>query len=311
VEDIIDALRRIVSRWVETITPITENVYVGDTVLTVNSTLRFLAGDEVMIEGPLEGEPYLIIDEILDDTTLSLATPVANEWLVSGGPALRKLINGMFIEGIYVGDPEVIPQYPAITINGTTIESEWMTLDSVEEHFDVELNIYVEESTQEAGYRFLLKMIKAIREGLKRNLYPLINDYETTALKADVIRGDTIIKVQDPTIFKTGLTDETVPYPWLADSRVFIEDRWKSEESRVRYIYGTDTIQILPRACQNFRVVDDTILIRPQRFIFNSWPQSTDIGKASKGTLLQAASIRWFAKEEQPRNFLNNDPHLK
>jgi len=311
-EDILDGLRRIVSRWVETVTPIETDVYSGDTLISVASSKRFQEGDEVMIESPLEGEPNLVVEEIVDKTTIKLATPVFNEWTTDQNIVLRKLINGQFIEGIYIGDPEVIPKYPAISINGNTIDSEWMTLGSTKERYDFELGIYVEAANYEDSYRFLQRMVKTIREGLKRNFYPLINDYETTSIGADIISGDEVIKVADSSIFNTQLTDTSGGYPRKSDARAIIEDRWYSEETRVQEILSETTVAIRPNACRNYDVEDNAVLIAPHRFIFNTWPSNTQIGKVSKGgTLLQGAVIRWFAEENVPFNFQNNDPHLK
>jgi len=310
--EILDALRRIVSRWVETVTPINADVNIGDTLLYVDSTKRFQSGDEVMIEDPIEGEPNLIIEEILDNTTLRLATPVMNYWDTDRGIVLRKLVNNMFVEGIYIGDRNVIRDYPAITINGTSIDSDWMTLDSTEEEYNVELQVLVEAATKEDGYRFVWKIAKVIQEGLKKNIFPLVDNYDMTSVTGDILTGDEVIRVADSSIFNTELTDTASSYPRLSDARLIIEDRWKSEETRVQRILSETEILIAPVACQNFAVVNNSIAIRPKRFIFNSWPKQIVQGNTSnKGTLLQAATIRWFAKEEVPVDFKNNDPHLK
>ncbi len=310
-EAILDALRRIIGRWVETITPITANVSVGDTILYVDSSVRFKEGDEVMIEGPLEGEPNLIIEEIIDYQTIKLATPVANQWLVSENMCLRKLLNGMYIEGIYIGNPEVIPQYPAITINGTSIDSEWMTLDSTKERFEVELTVYVEEATQEDGYRFLLKLTETIIKGLKSKVTPLINDYDMTAITQDIEVGDEVIEVADAHVFNTPFTTNTSDYPQESDARVIIEDKWKSEETRVQDILSPTHVSVMPILCNSFKVANNPVAIRPKRFIYNSWPHHTDLGKAQKNTLLQTSVIRWFAEEEQIQEDFRSDPTLR
>lgn len=310
-EDILDSLRRIISRWVETVSPIDSTVNPGDSLIYVDSSKRFQPGDEVMIHGPLEGEPNLIVDSIVDDTTILLSTPVYNRWSVDENPVLRKLLNGMFIEGIYLGNPAVIPMYPAITINGTSTDSEWMTLDSTRERFNIEISVFVQADTHENGYRFLLRTVKTIVDGLKNNVYPLVNDYNSTAAIADITKNDIFVRVADSSIFNTHLTDTSSVYPRDSDARCIIEDKWKSEETRVQQIVNATTVKLNPIACHNFSTDNNTILISPNRFIFNSWPATVEYGTVSKGSLLQAAVIRWFAEEEVPRNFLNSDPHLK
>jgi len=316
-EDLIDSLRRIVSRWVDTVTPIVGSVTPGTYDLEVYSSKRFAVGDQVMIEGATEGEPDLVIEEVVDDTHVRLSTSVYNDWSSSGNINLRKLINNQYVQGIYIGNPEVIPLYPAITVNGTAIDSEWITLGSTKETFNIELAVHVPASTQEDGYRFLLRMIKVIREGLKQNFYPLVNDYYITAITASVSPGDQVIQVADSSVFKTNLTDDTSNYPWVSDARAILENQWISEETRVQSILGPHAVKIAPMTCNNYLYSSsdpsqNPIVIAPQRFIYNSWPSSTSIGKTSKGgTLLQSAVINWFAWEEVPFNFTNQDPHLK
>jgi hypothetical protein len=309
--EILDSLRRIVSRWVETVTPIRASVSPGDTILTVDSSKRFRAGDEVQIEDPIESEPNLIIDEIIDFTHVRLATPVFNAWSTSQNILLRKLTNGLFIEGIYIGNPQVIQHYPAITINGTTESSEWLTLDSTKERFEVELSIFVQASNYEDGYRYLLKMVKLVKDGLKANIFPLVSNFDMTSVTANIAQGDEVIRVADTSVFNTPLTVTTGGYPRLSDARVIIEDRWKSEETRCQEILSPTEATVRPTACGDYATSNNPIVIVPKRFIYNSWPHQVDIGKTSKGSLLQAAVIRWFAEEEVPVDFKNNDPHLK
>lgn len=310
-EAILDSVRRIISRWVETASPISTDVSPGDTIITVSSANRFRSGDEVMIEGPIEGEPNLIIEEVVDDTTIRLATPVFNSWPISEAPIIRKLVNGMFIQGIYIGDPEVIPQFPAITVNGRSLSSEWLTLDSTTEHFELEISIHVEESTHEDGYRFLLRIANVIREGLKRNIFPLVDDFNVTSILADIVVGDQFIKVADSSVFNTHLTDVNGPYPRKADARIILEDRFKSEETRVPLLIDETTIEIVPLACNEYSTEFNPIGISPQRFVYNSWPKDIQFGKTSKGALLQTAVINWFADEEVVQNLKKHDPHLK
>jgi hypothetical protein len=97
----------------------------------------------------------------------------------------------------------------------------------------------------------------------------------------------------------------------LSDARAIIENRWESEETRVQRIISDNVIEIDPIACRGYDTDNNPIVIRPKRFIYNSWPYSIDYGKVAKESLLQAAVIKWFAEEEKIVDFKNNDPHLK
>jgi len=44
---------------------------------------------------------------------------------------------------------------------------------------------------------------------------------------------------------------------------------------------------------------DETSVVVPKRFIFNSWPHNIQYGTVHKGELLKASKISWFAEEEE------------
>jgi len=308
-EEILDSVRRIVRRWTTTATTLTSDAAPGDSILSVASSNRFQVGDEVLIHDPLQYEVGFFVDEIVDDTHIRLSNPILYDWTVDQNSVLEKAINQMIVNGIYIGDPEVIPMYPAITVNGISKSSEWLTLESVTERYELEINVFVLESTHEDGYRFLLKMVDSIQHGLKRNIYPLVNDFSTTTLIADARAGDTFIKVKDSSIFVDKTRDEGT-FPKDSFLRLFIEDQFKNQELIVRSVIDETTIEVGDFICQDYDD-NDTILIQPKRFIYNSWPESITYGKIHKGSLLQAATIRWFAQEEELQEFRFQDTHLR
>ena len=55
---------------------------------------------------------------------------------------------------------------------------------------------------------------------------------------------------------------------------------------------------------------DDTNIIVPSRFIFNSWPSNIEFGSIHKGELLKAARISWFAEEEEMQFWRRNELKL-
>ena len=286
-EAILDSVRRIVSRWSATRIQITSDIEPGDTIIPVWASHRFRVGDEVMIHTATQGEVQLTIEEIPTDTSIVLSTPVKFHWKQADNLILEKTFNQMYVQGVYVGEPENIPRYPAITVNAISRDSEWLTIDSTKETYNLQLTVYVEDSMQEAGYRFLLKMVDTIQYGLKQNIYPLVGDYNVVSLIADGIAGDQFIKVSDTSSFE-----------FL--SRIFIEDAFSVEERRVLKVIDSQTLQIAdPGICQTWLVSNNTQVVNVLRHIYNSWPSNIDFGKIFKGTMLKAATINWFAWEEE------------
>ena len=297
-EDILDSIRKVISKWVQTNTIITEDVSVGDTTITVQSSIRFNVNDEVMIKDPLKAyETALIISSIPDNTHVSFTTAVLNSVKTSQNPTLIKTINQMFVQGIYIGDPEVISHYPAITVNGSNRNSEWLTFDSTKETYNLEINVYVLESTQESGYRFLLKMVKEIEKGLKKNIFPLVGDYDAVSLLTNIEEGDTYIKVNDSSDIEN-------------QRRITIENQFISMQTWVSEVLDENTIVLSQESCYDFDK-DYTTIIVPSRFIYNSWPSNTEYGLIHKGDLLKAATIKWFGEEAEVQLMRKQDPDLR
>ena len=58
-EDVLDGVRKIIHKWVNTSSAITADVNIGDTVINVASARRFQRGDEVMLKNIKKYETQL------------------------------------------------------------------------------------------------------------------------------------------------------------------------------------------------------------------------------------------------------------
>ncbi|MFW6172706.1 MAG: hypothetical protein ACOC5T_03075 [Elusimicrobiota bacterium] len=285
-EYILDSVRRIISHWVATQTPIAQNVSPGDTTLTVESTVRFRSGDEVILRNPFQGETPIYIDEVIDNTHLSIVDPIRFEWSVSEDAVIEKTFYGNMLQGIYLGDPTVIPRYPAVTVNAEGRSSEWFTLDSTKEEYTVTITVYTMDSNQEDAYRFLLHIVDSIQKGLKKNIFPLVAPYNTTILSQDIAVDDQYIKVADTSLFQK-------------NDHIILEDKWKVVENIVTDVIDDNTLKLYNPICFIFTTDHNTQIIKNTRFIWNSWPKNIKFGKIFRGTMLKAATIDWFAWEEE------------
>ncbi len=232
-QEVLDSVRRIIHKWVNTITLITANITAGDTVISVQNVRRFQRGDQIMIKDSQVYEVGLTIEEVDSDAqTITIASPALNNWVISPNTTIIKTIGNQFVQGIYVGDPDVIMKYPAITVNGVSRSSEWLTLESTTERYEIEIGVFVLDSTHEEGYRFLMSLVDTIQLGLKRNVIPMIYDAEFTSLKEDYVNNDPNIIVNDIELFE--------PY-----HRIYIEDPYQYIETWTDIIYGDgETIKL-------------------------------------------------------------------
>ncbi len=298
--DILESVRRIISRWVDISSPLTSDILYNETLLKVSSAIRFRAGDEVAIHDGTNGEPGLKIKEVLDTNTIILEKPikVSNGWKVSQKSVLSKTYNGQFIKGIYIGEPDVIPSYPAITILGQSRTSEWFTIGTTKERYTVQIVVYVESANHEESYRTVSAIANIIQLGLKKNIYPLIGPYDVVRTIADITGGDEFLKVANSNVFE-------------CNDKIVIENKYQAEELRVANIIDATTIQVFPNPYNSYKVADETKIIKLNRFIYNSWPSEVNFGFRFKGTLLHAASINWFAEEQEiQRRHGWSDPQL-
>jgi len=303
-EEVLDGVRRIVHKWVNTSTRVDINVTRGDTVLCVRNSRRFTVGDQVMLRNSTVYETGLIISSIDKVANLiTVSTPILNDWTIAENTVLIKTINEQFVQGIYIGEPDVISRYPAITVNGISRSSEWLTLESTKEKYQIEVTVYVKDSTNEQAYRFCMAMTDEIQKGLKYNITPLISDYDLTSLTRNIAVGDTTIYVADRSLFNN-------------NRRVMIEDPYETTENWTTTWWdetedpSQEALRLKDCVPYAFDMSDTTVIV-PHRFIFNSWPDNIQYGSIHKGELLKAAKISWFAEEEEMQFLRRDEPRLR
>lgn len=289
-EQILEAVRRVVYRWVNTSAFLTEDVLTGGTIVKVRTTNRFLPGDEVSIIDPntQDGEPGLKILKVIDRTTLELATPIQTKhgFGPGKGSMIIKTWSGNFVQGLYLGDPDVIPFFPAVSIMGESKSSNWQALGLTKEDYRFQVAVYVQDDNTEDSYRQLLRLTKAIEHGMKKNIYPLVGDYITANVTADVQVDDAFIKVADTS-------------QMYVDQELVLESVHLAEGLRVKCVVDSTTIQVYVPSSNQFLVSDDAKIIGLTRFIYNSWPADIKYGFIHKGSLVHGSTISWFAWEAE------------
>jgi len=233
-------------------------------------------------------ENQLYVRSVPDRNTINLGdsegNPKALKWNWANGGHVVKTQDDMLVKAVFLGEPDIIIDLPAITVSMQNRSSEFFTLRSTKERYNVEITVYVSGSTQEDGDRFLLNLVDTIQYGLKRNFYPLLNNYKTSIVTVDLLTGDRHIRVPDSSIFAIG------------SRQIIIEDEYNIEVHSVSAICDPTTIQIAQPLLYDY-LKEDVIVIKPNRLPFNSWPSEVTFGKIKKGTLLKAAVISYFVEE--------------
>lgn len=285
-EEVLDSLRKIINRWVNTEAVLTEDVHIGDVLVKVRNALRFREGDEVMLTDGNEFEYPLYVNHVIDETTIELSSAAKFSWSASSGGMLKKSIAGKLVQGIYIGDPNVIPRFPSITIVGESKNSQWVTLESTNETYEVSISCYIEDSTLEDGYRGLMKLTNIIETGLKRNMFPLVGEKAHSDVSQSIATGDRFIKVQSTENMISG-------------QLIILEDQFTAEHVMIKSIIDDTTIELHQGVYYNYPLENDPRAIVVSRFLYKCWPKSISYGFVHKDTLLKASKISWSGEEIQ------------
>lgn len=297
IKPILESLRRVISKWGKTITPLVSNGSIGDTTLSVQSTIRFSVGDEIVIRDPLSGELGAYVDEVVDNQTIVITKPLEYNWTVAQGAVIEKSFGGQWLQGIYAGTPSNIPMYPAVTIEPVSRESKFLTIDSTSDRYVFKIMVYMLESNQEDALFDLMDMTDNIIYGLKRNILPVADPYNVYALTADAAAGDVYLKISDTSKLSTF-------------GRVSIEDPWDFQTLGIAEIVDSTTIRTLEPLCKDFTTDNGSSIVFFNRWFYNSWPSNTTYGNVFKGTMLKAASIDWFIEEEILHPYTPGEPNI-
>ncbi len=304
---VIDGIRRIIMRWVITRTDLIADANAGDTSISVNSTRRFRVGEQFVIHNDEEFvENDLHVLEVVDKNTIRLADGAGNvkalkwSWPMSAGAHVVKSFNGMIVKAVFFGEPDIIDlgELPAISVSPSKSNSEFFTFRATKEKHNLEITVYVSGTTQEEGDRLLVSLVDVIQYGLKRNFYPLLDDYKTCTITAPIAIGDEFIKIGtgDIPIFGTEIVGHAGQYTMVGSNQIIIEDQHNIHVNSIHSICSDGTLRLHQVVDFDF-TVDDAIIIKPNRLPFNSWPTDITFGKIKKGTLLKAATISYFVEE--------------
>ena len=299
--DILKAIKKIIDRYIVNMTPLNAGLSKGDTVLSIASTRRYCPGDHVVVyhrpaSGQSEGEVHEVT-EIIDNQTMTIKEGLTTDFPVTNS-FVEKLLgfetgNQQFLEASYIGDPSVVIKFPCITINGTQRTSEWLTLESTSEKYEIEITVYVTAADYESQFELMHYYTKAIENSLFRSLYPLVEPYDKTTLVEDVDPSDTLIRVSNQNLLRCA--------GWI-----FLESYDFLRANRIKNDLGNGVYELIRPAGRDFSAGDS--IIWPHRHIYNSLPHSTQYGYVNKDGMLKASRISMKLEEEVRRHVNYIDP---
>jgi len=295
--DILKAIAQIIERFVVGDTPLRSIVSAGNTTIPVSTSRRYCIGDRIVLHEDsniltAEGFMRTVVTKP-DNRTITIDEPISED--LPSGTHVKKLVgldtgHETFLRSVFIGDPAVINQnsLPAITVDGRSRSSEWITLESTGETFNIDITVYVLASDYEAQYELMHRYATAIENSLFRSFYPLAMPFDSTTLAEDAVELDTIMKVTDQDFFE------------CSGGHFFMENFDTVHFNRVKADLGNGVIETKVPIQSDFNAVDTTVIV-PKRHIYNALPASTDYGVINKNAMLKSARISYVCTEERYR----------
>jgi len=268
---------------------------VGTKIVYIPFTRKFFEGETIVIRNDSIGE-VRVIDRIIDDHTMTVTEDLVRTWTVAEGSKVQKAPGGQYIKRIYLGDPDVIPDYPAITIVAESRDEEWWTLETTKVTWNCTVSCIFEDDGLENSYEGMLELTKSIENSFWANRWPIFGTLSETTLTADYAAGDQILSVASSADLK-------------AKNQYILEDYAHTMMGEINRVIDGTTIEIVPPHCAlDFLVSRNATLTVPSRWVIYSYSGSSTYGYIHKGTLLKASQIKWMAEEEVVRRTCTTGP---
>jgi len=297
---LLKSYRKIIGRFIINERELTAPTVAGSRTITITSTRRYQAGEKIALLNTSNWDvEFHIIASIEDSRTLTTSHDISDVYPASDSVIRKAIGDGMgtdtFIQAIYLGDPAVISHYPAITVDLKSRHSEWLTLESTKETFEIDISVYVEASQYENQFELMHTYTDAIEDALFRSFYPLVDPYNSSALVEDISPGDTIFRIENE-------TDGFL----CRGSWIWFESLDYLQFNRLKTYQGNGIYETVFPIGTDFEAGD--LVIRPKRHIFNTLAHETQYGFVMKETMLKAAKISVRAEEEVWRHTPFLDP---
>lgn len=298
---LLEAIKKIIEKFIINSTSISAIVDPEDLIIPVSSTRRWQLGDEIVIydtevlEQTGEGEIRTI--ECIDcvDNMITLDRALVDGYNPSTG-FVQKIVGDRFIQGVYIGAPGKISHYPAISIAAKSKDNEWFTLESTSEEFSVDITVHVDAADYEKSYRLMHIYAQKIEAALFRSLYPLVEPFNVAILSDSVSDSDTVVRVIDESTLTPGQLDI-----------IFLESEDWLRYNKVIAVQQPGVFELAFPVGRPFSAGDK--LIAPRRHMYNAFPRGIKYGLIdTKSGVFEAAVVSYMAVEERRRYFPYIDP---
>jgi len=284
---VLENLRDRIIQRISAAESLTANLSTGSRIVKVREARKFDTGQDVVVRNHELGEGFTV-ERIVDKNTIELDHDAAHDWRVADEAQLNKAFGHNYLKYVMLGDQEVIPSYPSITLEGDNKTIDWISIPNTTDEFTVTISVYVLEDNTEESYKLLLKYTSAIEEMLMNDLHPDISALDQD-LTNDIAYGDTLVTVPDATV-------------WNPDEVIVFDSISNRDVNEVKRIVDTTTLELRRGSHFNFSASDDLVAKKLLRYFYDSRVTNITYGYVQKGSsFLKASQLSWFIKEERTR----------
>lgn len=298
---LLDSIKKIIEKFIIAQTQMSSSISAGSVEIPVETTRRFQLKDEVAIYDSdvlaATGEGEIRTINCIDGNANTITV---DEVLVDGYSAstgyVQKMIGERFVQSVYIGDPGKASHYPAISVNASNKDNSWLTLESTNEVFNVDITVFVDASDYEKSYRLMHVYAERIERALFRSLYPLVEPFDVAFLANAVAANDNVIRI----------TDQNDLYPGQL-GMIWLESVNFLRFNKVKSILQPGVFELFNPVSKPFNVGDK--VIRPRRHMYDAFPRGIQYGTINQESgVFKAAKISYMATEEKKRFFPFIDP---
>jgi hypothetical protein len=287
---IMDVLQSTLMAHLMSRVPLRADLLIGQDTAEIDYATYFYPGQDVIVRNTSIGEGF-VIESVADSHHVTFEKPATANWTVADSCVVERSPEYHHLKYVLRGDPQVIPDYPAITISPGSRSIEWQTLQATFEEFTMDIYVYVLEDSQESSTDLLTQYADATTEVLMLNLFPEISAHTINPIAVYTV-GDRVLDIGDTTGFH-------------AESVIVIEDLKQREMKSVSRVLDASRIEVAdPLALTWNSSIDPFRLSRVIRMISDSRVKSVEYGFVQKGSaFLKAAHISWYGKEMRDRKY--------
>jgi len=180
------ALANRVEELLKAETPLIQDSLTGSTRLSVSDSDLFnwrslnLTNNDVLIfdddstgvptEDGFEGYEANFIQNVFENEII-LVNGVSRDWLASKNAIIQRAPGGKILKDVFIGDREVISNYPSISIVPSSKSFDWQFLSGTRDTVRVDFIVYADDYKSETATEVQLKLTDALEHILNTNLH--------------------------------------------------------------------------------------------------------------------------------------------